>query len=147
MEPAELDSSLNQESDLSVQTRIQGHEKALEANPNDVASRMGQIGNELEQPREVDSSFLRKRFSEHKSRMDVDRAVGQPAMRHGRKTCRTYHVAEFVRRREAPDALDEVVLQSTLREREAGQLRPDWCACSARRVADRLQSSRQSWVS
>ena len=40
MEPAELDSSLNQESDLSVQTRIQGHEKALEANPNDVASRM-----------------------------------------------------------------------------------------------------------
>jgi len=41
MEPAELDSSLNQESDLSVQTRIQGHEKALEANPNDVASRMG----------------------------------------------------------------------------------------------------------
>jgi thioredoxin-like negative regulator of GroEL len=36
----DLDSS-HHESDLSVQTRIQGHEKSLEANPNDLASRMG----------------------------------------------------------------------------------------------------------
>lgn len=36
----DLDSS-HHESDLSVQTRIQGHEKSLETNPNDLASRMG----------------------------------------------------------------------------------------------------------
>ena len=41
MDPQQdLDSS-HHESDLSVQTRIQGHEKSLEANPNDLASRMG----------------------------------------------------------------------------------------------------------
>jgi hypothetical protein len=36
----DLDSS-HHESDLSVRTRIQGHEKSLEANPSDLASRMG----------------------------------------------------------------------------------------------------------
>ena len=40
MDQSDLDSS-HHESDLSVQTRIQGHEKSLEANPNDLASRMG----------------------------------------------------------------------------------------------------------
>ena len=81
MEPAELDSSLNQESDLSVQTRIQGHEKALEANPNDVASRMTNHQRFLD-ARVQDLLVFKQCFSQHKSGVDVDRAVGQPAMRH-----------------------------------------------------------------
>ena len=81
MEPAELDSSLNQESDLSVQTRIQGHEKALEANPNDVASRMANH-QRFWTPTSPGSMVFKQCFSQHKSGVDVDRAVGQPAMRH-----------------------------------------------------------------